>query len=145
MLITTFAIHFLFSSCRPGFWLLMALLCLIRNGSWRNVSIKQGPTPHSPISHPAPCPRPNCPPRFVWLCTALHTYYTLHNNILHTNALDGLNQVDPSDQGNSLKNQSVGLLQAVSYLKGSLLLFYGVRAYFLLYAPFSPDRYSFFL
>lgn len=34
------------------------------------------------------------------------------------NLTDGYDQVDHSIDGNALKNQMVGLLQAVSYLKG---------------------------
>ena len=43
--------------------------------------------------------------------------FTVWYMLSHLHMIDGLAQVDMSE-GNSVKNQAVGLLQAVSYLKG---------------------------
>ena len=37
------------------------------------------------------------------------------------NNLDGYDQIDNTDQANSIKNQTIGLLQAVGYLKGDFI------------------------
>jgi hypothetical protein len=37
---------------------------------------------------------------------------------LHSFCADGFDRVDPNDSSTALKNQVVGLLQAVGYLKG---------------------------
>jgi hypothetical protein len=47
---------------------------------------------------------------------------TIHS-LIFFNFIDGLDKIDISDTSNSLKNQTVGLLQAVSYLKGIMLNF----------------------
>ena len=60
------------------------------------------------------------PQRFLAKCTDSLNLFSLnvnyHSHIVFN--VDGFDQPDLSGEANGLKNQTIGLLQAVSYLKG---------------------------